>query len=374
MIDTGKGYSSVAEDYNAFLPEFEQMPIFQDLYDEDIISLLEVMRPKIILLKSRQNITAWDINNFLIIIKTEMDQEFHQRKFKYDAAKYDEPGMLDWVIPALAQFHSAMGLQFIPPANTHWGDTYALEVSGEMLTKFYHPKIAPAQGTMIRNLLGILAQKVSDVRAESFSAKYGWDMYAPNPDPEPPVKKAELNLPYVTQGPMAAYRTYLPQLKTSTLFQDMTDEDIIKLLETMQPPIIYLKADENLNAWDLNYYVISLKTEPERELQPRRFKWSMPVNYEPGMIMCEIPSLSQYQSVLGKNFQPFKRPRPVDMYLLEVPNEMFTTFYNEEIAPAQSVLLRNYLGILAQKVLDVRRDLFYINEGIDLYAPQQKIL
>lgn len=117
--------------------------------------------------------------------------------------------------------------------------------------------------------------------------------------------------------------------------------------------------------------MISLKTEPEKDLQPRRFKWAMPVDYEPGMIMCEIPSLSQYHWVLDNNFRPFRKPRNVDLYMLEVPNEMFTTFYNEEIAQAQSVLLRNYLGILAQKVMAVRQDLFYINESIGLYAPQK---
>lgn len=370
ITDTGKGYGYVNKNYDDFLPEFRQMPIFQDLTDDDILGLLAVMRPRIIFLNGENDITAWDINNFMIIIKTEMDREFQPRRFKYDVPKYNETGMLEWVIPSLSQFQAALGIEFTPPYNNHWGDTYALEVSGAMLTRFYNKDIAPAQGVMLRNLLGMLAQKVSNVRAELYQARTGWEMYTTNPEPETPVKKADLNLPYITEGPMAEYRTYLPQLKTTTLFQDIADDDIIKLLETMRPAIIYLQADETLAGWDLNYYVISLKTEPERELQPRRFKWSMPADYEPGMIMCEIPSLSQYPRVLGNNFKPFRRPRSVDLYMLEVPNEMFTTFYNEEIARAQSVLLRNYLGILAQKVMDVRQDLFYVNEGIDLYATQ----
>jgi hypothetical protein len=49
-------------------------------------------------------------------------------------------------------------------------DLYMLRMSGEMLTRFYGEQYAQAQGKMLRNFLGILAQKVTDVRKEKADA------------------------------------------------------------------------------------------------------------------------------------------------------------------------------------------------------------
>jgi hypothetical protein len=104
----------------------------------------------------------------------------------------------------------------------------------------------------------------------------------------------------------------------------------------------------------------------------------MPKFGEPGMMMGEIPSLSQIFKVLPRPTKmPFKghqKPPALDLDTLEVSGEMMTKFYNERVAPAQSVMLRNFLGILAQKVTDVRQELFLLRDGIDLYnpAPEEK--
>ena len=43
---------------------------------------------------------------------------------------------------------------------------------------------------------------------------------------------------------MENYRAYLKELKTTTLFQDIPDEELIALLEAMQPKIVMRKAGE----------------------------------------------------------------------------------------------------------------------------------
>lgn len=53
---------------------------------------------------------------------------------------------------------------------------------------------------------------------------------------------------------MEDYRAYLPELKTSTLFQDIEDDALIALLNAMQPRIIHKKVGDEMGPWDTNYF------------------------------------------------------------------------------------------------------------------------
>lgn len=170
---------------------------------------------------------------------------------------------------------------------------------------------------------------------------------------------------------MKNYREYLPELKTTTLFQDIEDDALIALLEAMQPRIIRKEIGDEIGPWDINYFKVILKTYPAQEMAPRRFKWDMPKHGEPGMMMGEIPSLSRFLEVLGRTFDHKGRPMGKAMDLLEMSGEMMTRYYSSEIAVAQGVMLRNLLGILAQKVMDVRYDLFMLRDGRDVFAPAE---
>lgn len=170
---------------------------------------------------------------------------------------------------------------------------------------------------------------------------------------------------------MEDYRAYLPELKTTTLFQDIEDDALIALLNAMQPRIIHKKVGDEMRPWDMNYFKVILKAYPAQELVPRRFKWDMPKHGEPGMMMGEIPSLSRYLEPLGRTFGHKGKPLEKALDLLEMSGEMMTKFYSPEIAAAQGVMLRNLMGILAQKVMDVRYDLFMLREGRDVFAPAE---
>ena len=65
-----------------------------------------------------------------------------------------------------------------PPPNREKFELYLLRMSGEMLTKYYGEKYAGAQGRMLRNFLGILAQKVTDIRKEKaeLAAEAAWEI------------------------------------------------------------------------------------------------------------------------------------------------------------------------------------------------------
>lgn len=178
---------------------------------------------------------------------------------------------------------------------------------------------------------------------------------------------------------MENYREYLQELKSTTLFRDMTDEEIILVLEAMQPRIIEKKQGEMPMGEpregvgkrpDFQTFRMILQTDPAKEIVPREHKYDMPKFGEPGMLMAEIPSLSQIfagkkppkpeegKAKKDRPKGPPIKPLPCDMKLLELSGEMVTKFYGPEVAEAQGKMLRNFLGILAQKVMDVRKEKF----------------
>lgn len=174
---------------------------------------------------------------------------------------------------------------------------------------------------------------------------------------------------------MENYREYLPELKSTTLFQDIEDEALITLLETMQPKIICKKAGDEPGPWNKEAFKVILRTKPASEIQPRRFKWDMPKFGEPGFLMGEIPELSRFMEKIdrpagGKPPGPPSNLMEKDMDVMEMSGAMITKFYNTKVAETQGVMLRNLLGILAQKVMDVRQELFLLRDSRDIYNPQ----
>lgn len=177
---------------------------------------------------------------------------------------------------------------------------------------------------------------------------------------------------------MENYRDFLPELKSTTLFQDIGDDALIQLLEAMQPAIIHRKKGEFPGIKnDFKTFRMVLKSCPAKETAPRPHKYDMPKFGEPGMLMAEIPSLSQ--AFAGKKPKPEEekggrpkrkgpphKPLSSDMDLLELSGEMLTKYYGPETAEAQGIMLRNFLGILAQKVCDVREEKFRLIQKYDL--------
>lgn len=179
---------------------------------------------------------------------------------------------------------------------------------------------------------------------------------------------------------MINYRDYLPQLRSTTLFQDIADNDILALLEALQPTLIHVKQGDLMPEMPEARFRMFLRTVPEQTPVPRAFKYDMPKFGEPGMLMHEIPTLSRMGDTLDKRANGkkpfFHKPHPLeyDADILEFSETAMTTFYNSEIAPAQGQLLRNFLGILAQKVNDVRHELFLIRDCRDMFMERDKTL
>jgi hypothetical protein len=170
------------------------------------------------------------------------------------------------------------------------------------------------------------------------------------------------------------YRAWLPELKSMTLFRDIEDKQLIALLEAMKPKITHLEPGDMFPPeFAPGTFKVFLKGYPQKELAPRRFKYDMPKFGEPGAMMGEIPSLSSFQEGLGHKelFTIKKKPLPEGCDLLDMTGEMLVAYYNEQVYPAQSIMLRNLLGILAQKVIDTRQDLFKTKYNVDIYNMQE---
>ncbi len=164
---------------------------------------------------------------------------------------------------------------------------------------------------------------------------------------------------------MSLYRKYLPELKSTTLFQSIEDEELIALLEVMHPEIVCRKAGERgMPPIDMEngLFCFVLKGKPLDELEPRLDAYNMPGPAEPGMMMGEIPCLSEMRKSRAPRIKmkgpPHGGPKneEFDLYMLRMSGEMLTGFYGSRYSKAQGIMLRNFLGILAQKVTDVRKE------------------
>ena len=177
---------------------------------------------------------------------------------------------------------------------------------------------------------------------------------------------------------MSIYKEYLPELKSTTLFQDIPDDELIALLDAMHPEIAVRKAGEAMPPMAKGTYYMALRSNPARELAPRQFKYDMPKMGEPGMLMGEIPTYSRMSEGLpqtNRKRPPFKgRNLDYDLEMLVLTENMMTDFYGEQHAKAQGQVLRNYLGILAQKVCDIRHELFLIRDARDMFQRTDETL
>ncbi|MBQ9014643.1 MAG: substrate-binding domain-containing protein [Firmicutes bacterium] len=164
---------------------------------------------------------------------------------------------------------------------------------------------------------------------------------------------------------MSKYEPYLAELKSTTLFQNIPEDELLALLDAMDPEIV-VKTPRDLGnpGPDIKngVFAMCLRGTPLDELQPRPDVYNMPKPHEPGMLMGEIPALSEMTKSRAPKPKKFKfrgRGFPqldTDEYMLRMTPEMVTKFYGEEHTHAQSIMLRNFLGILAQKVTDTRRE------------------
>ena len=160
-----------------------------------------------------------------------------------------------------------------------------------------------------------------------------------------------------------SYNDFLPEIRSMTLFQGIEDDALIALLEVMKPEIVYCKAGTKALPVDIEngIFCVVLKGKPLAQLEPRLDIYNMPKFGEPGMMMAEIPCLSEmHKSRAPRMKHGGPPPRPpeetFDMYVLQMSGEMVTKYYGEQYTEAQSLMLRNFLGILAQKVTDVRME------------------
>jgi ABC-type molybdate transport system substrate-binding protein len=164
------------------------------------------------------------------------------------------------------------------------------------------------------------------------------------------------------------YRDFLPELKSTTLFQNIEDGALIALLEAMKPEIVRReKGAKGMPPIDMEkgMFCVVLKGKPLDRLEPRLDVYNMPQFNEPGMMMGEIPCLSEmtksraprtWWKWLMTGAPPAPSREPAETYLLKMSGEMVTKFYGEQYAAAQGRMLLNFLGILAQKVTDIRKE------------------
>ena len=179
--------------------------------------------------------------------------------------------------------------------------------------------------------------------------------------------------------PVKTYRDFLPQLVTMPEFLGIEGEDIIALLEALKPEIICRNVGEAQttdNGPDIrrNLFCIRLTGEPIPAPGERDDRYQIPGYSNCGMMMGEIPSFScmfQNKSLptrprgnVMKNGFPGMVATTEPVYAMRFSPEQFCTIV-PEVAEAQGKMLRNVLGMIAQKVTDTRKMLFAAQDELE---------
>ncbi len=165
----------------------------------------------------------------------------------------------------------------------------------------------------------------------------------------------------------------MPTLRGTVLFVDMSDDEIVTVLNAMQPPVVFGPPSRPADGSPHKAFWIVARTNPPHEPHPGKFAYGTQEHGEPGMVMGEILVLSRKEEFMKPTPLGIKPMLPKvswEMEMLELTPAMITQFYGAEVAPAQGKMIRNLLGMLAQKVVDVRRDLYLERSGYDIYAPE----
>lgn len=171
---------------------------------------------------------------------------------------------------------------------------------------------------------------------------------------------------------MNKYKKYLDDMKNSAIFQDINTDQLLSLLNKFDFPICQSKAGGKRVGMPRNGFQIALQSYPKTENEKLRFKYDMPTFGACGFLMGEIPSLSRLRD--GIKFPPvgsmkFPHGAPkIDLDVMVVDIDTLLTDQGEDTREAQWQLMRNLLGMLAQKVCDVRQELFLLRDGRDMYA------
>lgn len=172
------------------------------------------------------------------------------------------------------------------------------------------------------------------------------------------------------------YAEYLPELRGMTLFKGMSDTEILLALESMRPPVCEgpLKPPEDGSPHKA--FRMVLRTDPPNAASPRRFAYDGQKRGEPGMLMGEVLVLSRKELYLKPtplSVKPQFPPFEGSMLTLEFTPEMLETACDGKASLAMAKVRRNLMGMLAQKVVDVRRDLYLERSGFDMYGDENRV-
>lgn len=173
---------------------------------------------------------------------------------------------------------------------------------------------------------------------------------------------------------MLDYNACAKQLFGTVLFRGIHLEDIEGLLRHMKPSIREGRHRPDVDGIHRTFRIVvyAEKTLPAKE---RPFPYSAHSFAQPGMLMGEVPALSLKDYYLGRTPLEIKEKYPpldFQIICIEVSPDVLCAPAPPELASAHAQLMRNMMGFLSQKVIDVRRELYLIRNGWDMYGPENR--
>lgn len=174
---------------------------------------------------------------------------------------------------------------------------------------------------------------------------------------------------------MTDYTRYADNLAGTVLFQGLARDEVLSLLEEMQPPVCEGRHHPDADGIHRTFRVVAA-CSPLPDFRPREFPYSPHGFCEPGMLMGEIPALSRKDEFLNRTPLAIKPAFPAmedcKIECLEFSPESFCAPISQKNSAAHAVVMRNMMGFLAQKVVGVRRKLYLEQSGWDMFAPSNR--
>jgi hypothetical protein len=146
------------------------------------------------------------------------------------------------------------------------------------------------------------------------------------------------------------YEKWLPELKACPIFDDLSDEEIVRSLEELAPKIVHFaKGDYVLKKGEeILGFGVFLNSVPPQETVRRKQKWRYPAVRTPGWIFAELPGFSD------KHSAAFDFIAPVECYIMFIDADRFVG-YCKENNRAHQLLVRNQFGVYARKCIALKR-------------------
>jgi hypothetical protein len=145
------------------------------------------------------------------------------------------------------------------------------------------------------------------------------------------------------------YEQWLGELKACPIFDDLSDDEILRSLEELAPRVTLFKQGEPVFKKDepIPGFGVFLNSVPPQAPARRKEKWRYPGPWTPGWIFAELPGFFDKRAA-------FSVDAPCECHIMFIDADRFVS-YCKDNSRAHQLLIRNQFGVYARKCIALKR-------------------